>query len=526
MIRYLQTRHRLVLAALAVGVFLFFCFAFGVASVRDPYQGIVLVGAMFGLVVYWARPEAMVWIALFYTFGALPIGLYVGKVVGPTTIYVWHVVTLVAIFYLILLVRPRFSDYIPPVVFVLTVLFYTAVGFVDGHSAEAILHEMTCLFEMVAGYMLALLVVHGNYIKGATQTLIVTLWFSAIMAIVSSSLGLRLTGRFENISESTTGGSVTRLIIPTTAPAVAVLAALVAAQVLGRGRRGAFWSMGMPSLIISLLAFSRGTLIAVAVAGVVAFLAKPGWQALRRSATFAVSSAAILATMVPAALFLLQRSKAGAWLGHQFAGFSHRVLSGVTANSLAVDDSTKYRLIENADLTRQIAKAPIFGHGMGFAYRLAFGEDSGNDQFSFDSFTVLLGTTYAHNFYLWWLVKAGAVGMAIFLWFALRPVIRALRSASIPAKVAGAVGAGLLALNIVGPNIEDTPDSVAFGMVLGAAMGLATMARKRPDAPSDEGLDDGSAVADATTEPIPVLVGGPEELAKPAGSAKHSPQSR
>lgn len=522
MIRYLQTRHRLLMAAMVLGVFLFFCFAFGVASVRDPYQGIVLVGAMFGLVVYWARPEAMVWIALFYTFGALPIGLYVGKVVGPTTIYVWHVVTLLAIFYLILLVRPRFSDYVPPGIFVLTVLLYTAVGFENGHSAEAILHEMTCLFEMVAGYMLALLIVHGDYIKGATQTLVATLWFSAVMAIVSSSLGLRLTGRFETISESTTGGSVTRLIIPTTAPAVAVLAALVAAQVLGRVRPATFWAMGVPSLIISLLAFSRGTLIAIAVAGVVAFLANPGWQALRRSATFAVSSMAIMAAMVPGALFLLQHSKAGAWLAHQFAGFSHRVLSGVTASSLAVDDSTKYRLIENADLTRAIAKAPIFGHGMGYAYRLAFGEDSGNDQFSFDSFTVLLGTTYAHNFYLWWLVKAGAVGMAIFAWFALRPVIRALRSTSKPAKIAGAVSVGLLALNIVGPNIEDTPDSVVFGMVLGAAMGLANMARTRPDETSDARPDDGSDVADAPTEPLPVLVGVLEE---PARSAKHSPQS-
>ncbi len=524
MIRYLRYRHRLVLAAVVVAAFLFGCFAFGVASVRDPYEGAVLVGAMFALVVYWARPEAMAWIALFYTFGALPIGLYIGKVVGPTTIYVWHVVVILAIFYLIQLVRPRFSDYVPPGLFVLTVVFFTGVGFAAGHSPEAILHEVACLFEMVAGYLLALLIVYGDYIKRATQTLVLTLWFSAAMAIVSSSLGLRLTGRFETIGESTTGGSVTRLIIPTTAPALAVLAALVAAQVLGRVRPATFFAMGVPSLIISLLAFSRGTLIAIAVAAVVAFFANPGWKALRRSAAFTLTSAAMLAAMVPAALFLLQHSKAGAWLGHQFAGFSYRVLGGVTASSLAVDDSTKYRLVENADLTRAIAKAPVFGHGIGFAYRLAFGDEgSGNDQFGFDSFTVLLGTTYAHNFYLWWLVKAGAVGMAVFAWFALRPVIRALRSASKPAKIAGAVCAGLLVLNIFGPNIEDTPDSVVFGMVLGSAMGFANLARRRPAEPSNAGLDDDTAADRATTEPIPVLVGG---SGASAGSPRHSSQSR
>ncbi|HEV7581487.1 MAG TPA: O-antigen ligase family protein [Mycobacterium sp.] len=523
MIRYLRTRHRLVVAAMVVAVYLLGCLAFGVASVRDPYEGAVLVGAMFSLVVYWARPEAMVWIALFYTFGALPIGLYIGKVVGPITIYVWHVVVLLAIFYLIQLVRPRFSDYMAPALFVLTVVFFAAVGFSAGHAPEAILHEVACLFEMVAGYMLALLIVYGDYIKGATQTLILTLWFSAAMAIVSSSLGMRLTGRFESIGESTSGGSVTRLIIPTTAPALAVLAALVAAQVLGRVRPATFFAMGMPALIISLLAFSRGTLIAIAVAAVVAFFASPGWQALRRSATFAVTSAALLAVMVPGALFLLQHSTAGDWLGHQFAGFNHRVLGGVTASSLAVDDSTQYRLVENANLIRGISNAPLFGHGIGYAYRLPFGDEGSDDAFGFDSFTVLLGTTYAHNFYLWWLVKAGAVGMAAFAVFALRPVIRALRCASKPAKISAAVSAGLLVLNIVGPNIEDTPDSVVFGMVLGATMGFANLARRRPSDPSGAGLDDGIAADRATTEPLPVLVGAP---AVPAGLPKHSSQSR
>jgi hypothetical protein len=523
-IRYLRTRQRLVFSAAVMGVFLLGCFSFGVAAVRDPYVGVVPVGAMFALVVYWARPEVMVWIALFYTFGALPIGLYVGKVLGPVTIFVWHVVLLTAIAYLIQLVRPRFADYLPPAILILTVLYFTAIGFANGHSAEAILHEVACLCEMLAGYMVALLIIYGGYVKGATQTLVLTLWFSAVMAIVSSSLGLRLTGRFETIGESVTGGSVTRLIIPTTAPAIAVLAALMAGQVLGRVRPATFFAMGVPALIISLVAFSRGTLIVIGLAGVMAFLAKPGWQALRRAASFAATSAGLLAAMLPIAMFLLQRSKAGAWLGHQFAGFNYRVLGGVKASSLAVDDSTQYRLVENGDLFREIAKAPVFGHGMGYAYRLPFGDEgNGSDAFGFDSFTVLLGTTYAHNFYLWWLVKAGVVGMAVFAWFALRPVIRALRSTSTPAKIAGSVAFGLLVLNIVGPNIEDTPDSVVYGIALGSAMGFANLARKRPEQSGSPGLDDGATDDRVTTEPIPLLVGSPDVS---ASSARHSSQSR
>lgn len=507
MIYYLRKRHRLVLATGVVSLFLFGCFAFGVASVRDPYVGVVLVGMMFGLVVYWARPEAMAWIALFYTFGALPIGLYVGKVIGPVAIYVWHVALLSAIFYLIQLVRPRFSDFWLPGMFVLTVVLYTGIGFAAGYAPEVILHEATSLFEMVAGYLLALLIVHGDYLKGAARTLILTLWFSAAMAVVSSSSGLRLTGRFETIGESSFGGSIIRLIVPTTAPAIAVLAALVAAQILGRVRLATYFTMGTPALVISLLSFSRGTLIAIAAAAVVAFFANSGWRALLRSATFFVSSAALLAVMVPVALFLLQHSSVGAWLGGQFAGFTHRVLGGVTASSLAVDESTQYRLDENAALTRAIAKAPVFGHGMGAAYRLPFGDEgSGNDAFGFDQFTALLGTTYAHNFYLWWLVKAGALGMAAFALFALTPVVRALRCAAKPAKICAAVSVGFLVLAIVGPNIEDTPDSVVFGMLLGLAMGFANVGRGQPGESSRADPSEGNVESGVAAEPMSVAM--------------------
>jgi O-antigen ligase len=222
-------------------------------------------------------------------------------------------------------------------------------------------------------------------------------------------------------------------------------------------------------VIIAVLSFARSTLIAMAVAAVVAFVASLGWSALRRTAVLTVAGAVLLAVTVPGALFLLQHSSAGAWLGDQFTGFSNRVLGGVSTKTLAADKSTLDRLAEDANLNRAIAKAPVFGHGLGYAYQLPFGKAG--------SFTATLGTTAAHNFYLWWLAKAGAVGMAAFALLALTPVIRALRCASAPAKISAAVSVGLFALCTVDPILEEQGGGMTMGLALGAAMAFAGRGR-------------------------------------------------
>ena len=492
MIRYLRTRQRLALAGVVLLAFLFGCFMFGVLSVRNTTQGVMLIGAMFCLVVYWAKPEAMTWVAIFLACAALPQGLHVAKVIGPVTIYAYHVVLLLAICYLIPLVRPRFSDYLLPAIFACTVVYFAAVGFGTGHEPAAIVHEAIFLFEMVGGFLLAVLIVYGGYVKGVMYTIMVTLWFSAGMAVLSSSGALRLAGRLESM-ESTTGDAASRVITSTLTPAIAVLAALLAAQIVGRVKPVSYLLFGLPALIVSMLAFSRNTLIALAVAAVVAFFASAGWSALRRTAGFTAIGTALLAVAVPGALFLLQHSTAGAWLADQLTAFNHRVLGGVSASALAVDQSTLDRLAEDANLNRAIANAPVFGHGLGYAYQAPFGTDP-------NEFTNTLGTTYAHNFYLWWLAKAGGVGMAAFAMFSLAPMIRALRSASKQAKTSAAVSAGLLVMCIIDPLPEDSANALTLGAALGAALAYANLRRRAQQA------DPGEASV-MTVQSEPVLAG-------------------
>lgn len=476
MSRYLRGRQRLAMGGAQAAVFLFACWLFGVLAVRDTTQGIMFVGAAFCLVVYWTKPHAMAWVALFLAFAALPVGFNYGKVVGPVTIYAYHLALVLAICYLIPIAKLELSAYLLPGVFLVTVVGVAIVGFVVGNAADRILREAQLLAEMVGGFVLVQVLVQADGVKGAMRAIAVIMWFSAGMEVASSLGAIALVGREEQLVGAT-GDSALRVITSTLTPAVAVLAALVAASVIGRVRPATMLAFGPPVLVVSLLGFGRSTLIAVGLAAAVGFLANFGWPGVGRLVRVAVIGTAAFAAAVPGSMLLLHGSKAGVWLGHQFMAFNQRVLGGVSSSALAVDSSTLARLAEIERLKRQIAQAPVFGHGLGYAYQPRSGRASSRDQYG--TFTSTLYTTYSHNFYMWWLCKAGAVGMVAFAVFALVPVIGALRCASVPAKIAAAVSVGLLAVCVVEPAPEEPAKALTLGMALGAAWAFAGARRAR-----------------------------------------------
>lgn len=452
-----------------LAMFVFGCFAFGVFSVRRTTEGVLLTAALFCVVVYWVKPEGMVAVTLFGAFAALPEGLHVGKVFGPLTLYAYHVAAGLAICYLIPSVKPRAADFLLPGLLVFTVLISTATGFATGNADLVVVRESTTMIEMAIGFVLAMFVVYGGHVKFSMRVMIVILWFSAGMALLSSMYAIRLAGRAESLEGTTGAGQAMRIILTTQTPATAILSALVAAPIVGRVRPALYFALGPPALIISLLSFSRNTLISMGVAAGVALLASLSWAALRRTLNAAAVGAGLVAVAVPGSLFLLHGSKTGAWLADQFVAFNQRVLGGVTSNALAVDDSALERLREINLLKETIAQAPIFGHGLGYVYQPPTGDDE---------FHLYLYPAYSHNFYLWWLAKAGAVGMAVFAFFALTPVILAMRCAPAPAKISAAVAAGLLAISAVWPLPEMPMDALGLGMALGAAMGYAGLRRR------------------------------------------------
>lgn len=467
---YVHGRRRFAAAGAIAGAFLFGCFTIGVLSVRDRTHGVMLVAALACLIVYLSKPQAMAWIALFLSFASLPPGIPPGKVIGPVAIYGHHVPLLLAICYLVPIVRPPRAAYLLPGMFAITVAFFAAAGLAAGHDPTDIAREATFLLEMVAGFMLAQLIVYGSYIKGTIRVIALVLWFSAGMIIASSLHLIRLGGVSYSLEHETGTTEAVRVGTHTATPAMVILTALVAAHIVGRVKLTTSLALAPPALIVSLLAFSRNLLISVVVAAVVAFAATLGWHALRRTATFTAVGAAILAVTVPGALFLLQHSAAGAWLSDQFTAYHNRVLGGVSTHALAVDESTQSRLRENAHLFPKIAEAPVFGHGLGYPYQAPLWKRE------------TFGATYAHNFYLWWLSKAGAAGMTAFALFALAPIIRGLRSGVPAAKISAAVCVGLLMVCIVDPLPEEGANALSLGMALGAAMVFAGLRRRREDA--------------------------------------------
>lgn len=486
MIPYLRARHRLAVDGALLALFVFGCFAFGILSVRRTTEGVVLTAALFCVVVYWVKPEGMVWVALFGAFAALPEGLHVGKVFGPVTIYAYQVAVVLAISYLIPSVKPRLADFLLPGILALTVLWSTVTGFATENADLVVMRESTTMLEMVIGFVLALFVVYGGHVKSSIRVMIVILWFSAGMAIVSSLYSIRLAGRAESLEGTTGAGQAVRIILSTQTPATAVLSALVAAPIVGRVRPAMYLALGPPALSISLLSFSRNTLISMGVAAAVALLGSLSWAAVRRTVAAAGVGVGLIAVTVPGSLFLLQHSKTGAWLADQFVAFNQRVLGGVSSSALAVDDSALERLREINLLKETIAGAPLFGHGLGYTYQPPTGDDE---------FHRYLYPAYSHNFYLWWLAKAGAVGMAAFALFALTPVILALRCAPAPAKISAAVAAGLLAISAVWPLPEMPMDALGLGMALGAAMGYAGLRRR----------SEGGSHVDVDPVPVPTV---------------------
>lgn len=455
-------------AALVLG-----CFTVGVFAVRSTTEGLMLIGLLACFIVFLTGPQRMVSLALFLTFASLPAALHIGKVLGPISIYTYQVALVLAILFLIPAARLRFSRYTLPLMFLLTVLGFTAAGMARGNDLEATLREASFLCEVVAGFVLALLVVRTDYVKQSIRTMGVVMWFSACMIVLSSLTGLRLAGRSESL-EGETGAAAIRILTATQAPALAVLTALVVASILGRAKPAMWLSLGFPALAITLLGFSRHTLIALAVAVTVAIAMNVNWAVIRRSSVAIVVGMAALTVVVPAALFLLQESGPGVWLSDQVNAFTHRVFEGSTTTALVADPSTLARLQENTNLEHGIGQSPLFGHGLGYAFQKPWGNP--------DDFTATLGTTYAHNFYLWWLVKAGALGMAAFAIFALVPVVKAIRTATTASTIAASVGMALLVTCIVNPLPLEPSSSLTLGITLGAALAFSRSGARVPSA--------------------------------------------
>jgi O-antigen ligase len=332
--------------------------------------------------------------------------------------------------------------------------------------------------ELMMVLLVASVVVALNEWQRYTRTLTWILIFSAALTVYASATGFAIWGRSETAQLVASGGRVlaggsdaVRFITQTAPLALAVLLASVAVLLLGAISVSRVLPMMIPALVITILSFSRNTLLALAGTFVVVFLIALTNGLLVRlllrvaMVPFVVAFAAICVVSLGGAL------GAQDWIDTQATGYSNRVLAGLDQANERDDTSANYREQETEDLRKVAANHPTFGGGFGTHYKPPTGKRG--------TFTAYEGTMYSHNAYNWLYLKIGIVGLAGFLALTAACVLPALRRKSNNTMLAtgAATLAGLSVASFVAPMPIEQPSAALLGMVMGICIGASVRSR-------------------------------------------------
>lgn len=428
---------------------------------------------------------ALVWFPFLVTVGGK--GLYFTDVLLP-------VATLLA------LSRPSRTPRIDMVVWVYVVVmaFQTMAGLANGQPFNAFTQDLRGPVYIVCGYFIASRLFTralNRQVLGATGFV---LWYSAGFMLVTIATGVDiLAGRTEDVRAYQAGGAqvidATRFIVDSKGLAFVTMVAggavLLSSRASAAQRRVAA-AVVAPALIVSFLNYARATVLALAVCVVLLLL-------LNRLAK--IHSRRVLVASLVVATFVglvgltgtasVFSDPQGNVLARQVAGFEERVLGGLDAEGVESPGNT-YRLLENQYALRGFAANPLFGQGVGAAFKPRSFGDPALDAFQTDP---AFGVRFIHNGWLWYLVKSGVVGLAAFLALILVPILAFLRTALLrpgdarPADVGIAVSLiGLLAIFFFEPDIHRVGTAPLVGATLGYLSLLGTARRASDDGPVAE----------------------------------------
>lgn len=498
-------RRRDIVALVCIGLA---CASAGVLAAHQLVAGLSIIGLITLYGLYRTRPHYLAWLALFGTFAALPRAIPAGKNIGDTTIYIHEILLVTAILFLIpkyrsrepIADRNRAAGFGVAITFGVSIAFSAVVGISNGIAFRWVIFDARNVLTMVAAYVLTILLIACNLVPQTVRVVMGVLWFSAGTTLISSTTGMDLRGRGSgqllNAATGTLVNDTARIISSSQQLALAVLLALLVTAMTSHVRAKTWLYFGLPSAIIVLLGFSRNSILALLVAGVATIVLNFNRAGL--SATIrALFASAFVLPIVAASFAIANLMGVGGWIATQASAYSTRVLGGLLLGTEG-DESWQFRVGENRALWRAFDTSPILGHGFGYAYQAPIGPP--------DSFTATAGPYFAHNFYLWLLVKSGIIGILCFVPFALMPISRALRTASIESRVSAVVACSLLVVSYVWPLPEVTYDAAALGMALGAAMGFSQLRQAQPSG------------QEVTTGPEKVT-NGPVRAPRPPGRA-------
>ena len=358
----------------------------------------------------------------------------------------------------------KIARYIVP--FMALCVVVTMWSLVEGANLNKTGSDVRLPFYAAIAMFIASKVVGTPLQERCVKAVLVTLWFSASMVLLSAGAGIKLGGRSEAASVDPTDiTAATRYLTPTDFVAVSTVAICLIFVLSGKPRSFKIWYWLLPAVVLMVFSFSRNHLLGLFVASVFAVLA------FRTAASFVatVRVATIIGLVVVfleigGGIFLLPLP-GGKFVVDQAHGYTSRVVEGLTPEVRASDPSVKFREDEIVALQASIEKSPWVGHGFGYAYKAPKGLPG--------TFFHESAPYYSHNFYLWLWVKTGVVGLLAFAWMAVVPLVRVLVSSksTLQVALAGTV-AGLLAISWFAPIPNGTPETMLFGALLGAIIAL------------------------------------------------------
>lgn len=429
--------------------------------VAGPSTALVLLAAVAAGTALVRRPQWSVYLCVAFAFTELPAAAPSEFVVGGYTFYAFEPFLVVAAVWTLLTARSTPWGNVVTGALLVVLLGWAAFGIAAGNAAPKIIFDVRPLAHVCAATFIGLRVAGTPTARNVARMLPYILWFSAALLVVASTTGLAISGSAEQATlylQSATSDA-TRLRGPATDLAMVVLSTCVALFLMKRARTRTLVLMAAPSFLIVFLAFSRYTVFGVAFAVGFALIAACSFRTVFRTVALLVVVGGLgLGIGIAAPSFA--GVPGGNWVASQVSGFQNRVLDGLTSKVIDADGSAQYRVREDSNLIPNIGRSPIFGHGFGYAYKPP--EPPAN------SFFTKYGPYYAHNYYLWLLVKTGIAGAALLLGAILVPALLALRRpTAATTSLAITVGA-LMTTSFAAP----MPNGDLTATLLGGALGL------------------------------------------------------
>lgn len=341
-----------------------------------------------------------------------------------------------------------------------------AYGLANGFplAENAILSDILMPLYMVFALMITTRIIGTDLPGKIWRFLIPVLWFSAAVTLADSALGFSISGLSEDsvrVSGQILADVGTRIRSPASWLSVAVVCGILAYVASTNRKVGSLAPWLIPAAFIATVSFSRNTVLALVVTLLFVLFANRDFRlsVIKRTVGyFVVASVGVVIVLI--LVHSWSENPLSAWVVEQQNGFTQRIVNGLSRSELAIDASAQYRLTqENPYLISAIRESPIVGHGFGFPYRPLYSggyelEEAQRLQY------------YAHNFYLWLWTKAGVLGLLVFVWAAVVPVLTSFRGSKI-AIAAGAASAGLLASSLVAPVPLGTPSALLLGILFG-----------------------------------------------------------